>query len=126
MLKTNFQNLTHQILKVCFEQFFFSKQFVSAIENVFDSRFQLTGSQQLVLASGWVALAYDSFTPRMSCAFDVSKFPFDEQWCNITIVSEPLGVYVSLYNIKLKGILFWISWKLDFLNYINEKSIKLI
>ncbi|XP_063718649.1 neuronal acetylcholine receptor subunit beta-3-like isoform X2 [Symsagittifera roscoffensis] len=74
------------------------------IENVLDPQFNLMSQKQLVCNDGLVSSHYSYFKPKMSCDFDVSKFPFDEQCCNITIEQKPRLIWNYLFGIWLKAL----------------------
>ena len=48
-------------------------------------------SSSLVEYTGWVVSRVSVMTSMLSCTFDVTKFPIDEQMCNITMAKVMLG-----------------------------------
>ena len=85
-----------------------------AIENVVDPETNLKSQKQMICNFGLVISHYSFFTPKMSCDFDVSKFPFDKQSCHITIQQKPERLWKTFFGIQLEG------YNYSFLNKVDR------
>ncbi|XP_063711607.1 acetylcholine receptor subunit beta-like 1 [Symsagittifera roscoffensis] len=58
------------------------------IENIVDPSFNIKPTKNIIWNNGWVVSERLVLMPEMSCSFDVSKFPFDQQTCSVVIVPQ--------------------------------------
>ena len=84
------------------EQLILIGYFFLAFENIVDPDFNIRPTKHMVMDDGVVVSERLILMPKLSCSFDVARFPFDEQNCFINIAIQLDSRARTFYGYQIK------------------------